>query len=443
VERIAVRSWLVWGVAVTAYTVGVLQRTSLGVSGLAAADRFQVTAAALGTFAVVQLLVYAVMQVPVGVMVDRVGPRVLVVGGAALMALGQLALALAHSMPAALLARVLVGAGDAMTFISVLRLVAAWFPPRRVPLVTQLTGIVGQTGQVLSAIPLVALLHGPGWTPAFLSAASLSLLAGLLVLALVRDSPDGDRTGQDAPTMAQVRRDLVSAWRHPGTRLGLWTHFTTMFPGAVFVMLWGFPFLTSGEGLSPHAAGALLTVFVLVGMATAPVLGELVARHPLRRSWLVLGIVGSVIASWTAVLALPRPAPPWLLLILVLTMAVAGPGSMIGFDYARTFNPPNRFGTATGIVNVGGFVATLVTILLVGVVLDLTSQGTGDGTAYSLHGFRIALSVQYLIWAVGLTGFLRTRRAVRARMASEGVVVPPLRQAIRRDRDRRRGTRAR
>ena len=430
------RSWLVWGVAVAAYTVGVLQRTSLGVSGLAAADRFHVSAAALGTFAVLQLLVYAVMQVPVGVMVDRVGPRVLVVGGAALMALGQLALALAHSMTAAILARVLVGAGDAMTFISVLRLVAAWFPARRVPLVTQLTGIVGQTGQILSAIPLVALLHGPGWTPAFLSAASLSLLAGLLVVALVRDSPDGNRTSQDAPSMAQVRRDLVSAWRHPGTRLGLWTHFTTMFPGAVFVMLWGFPFLTSGEGLSPRAAGALLTVFVLVGMAAAPFLGELVARHPLRRSWLVLGIVGTVITAWTAVLALPRPAPSWLLLILVVTMAIAGPGSMIGFDYARTFNPPNRFGTATGIVNVGGFVATLVTILLVGVILDLT----GSGTAYTLHGFRVALSVQYLLWAIGLIGFLRTRRTVRARMASEGVTVPPIREAIRRDRDRRRHT---
>src|SRR6266536_319499 len=68
-------------------------------------------------------------------------------------------------------ARVLVGAGDAMTFISVLRLVPHWFPARRVPIVTQLTGLVGQAGQVLSAVPLAALLAGPGWTTAFLAAA--------------------------------------------------------------------------------------------------------------------------------------------------------------------------------------------------------------------------------------------------------------------------------
>ncbi len=433
VKRLTSNVWLVWGVGVAAYTVAVLQRTSLGVAGVLAAQRFEVSAAALSTFALLQLLVYAVLQVPVGVLVDRVGPRTMVVSGAALMALGQGALAMAHSMPGALLARVLVGAGDAMTFVSVLRVVAAWFPPRRVPLLNQLTGIIGQSGQILSAVPLAALLHGPGWTPAFLSAAGLSVMAAVLSLTLLRDTPDGRRVDERSPSLAQVRDDLVSAWRHPGTRLGLWTHFTTQFSGTAFVMLWGYPFLTSGEGLSIQAAGALMTLFVVAAMAAAPFLGELVARHPLRRSWLVLGIIG-VVVSWTAVLVLPGPAPLWLLVVLVLSMAVSGPGSMIGFDYARTFNPPNRLGTATGIVNVGGFVASPVTILLVGVVLDLT----GDGTTYTLGGFRAAWSVQYAVWLVGILGILRTRRTVRARMAREGVVVPPMRDAVRRDLARRR-----
>ena len=308
-DRISARAWLVWAVALAAYTVAVLQRTSLGVAGLDAAQRFDVTAGVLGVFAVVQLLVYAAMQVPVGVMVDRAGPRALVVCGAALMAVGQLSLALATTMPGALLARVLVGAGDAMTFISVIRLVASWFPPRRVPLFTQLTGITGQTGQILSVIPLAALLHGPGWTPAFLSAAALSVLVGILAFAVLRDSPSGNRTDEDSPSWAEVRHDLVSAWQHPGTRLGLWTHFTTPFSGTVFVMLWGYPFLVSGEGLTIATTGTLFTVLVVVGMIAAPFIGEAVARHPLRRSWLVLAIVGSAIVVWTAVLAWPGPAP--------------------------------------------------------------------------------------------------------------------------------------
>ncbi|MGD9956052.1 MAG: nitrate/nitrite transporter [Candidatus Nanopelagicales bacterium] len=434
-ERIGRRAWIVYAVAVGAYTVAVLQRTSLSVAGLDAAARLDVSAGVLGTFAVVQLLVYAGMQVPVGVMVDRVGPRALVVTGAALMAAGQTSLALAESFPAALAARVLVGAGDAMTFIAVLRLVTAWFPPRRVPLMTQVTGLVGQTGQLLSIIPLAALLHGPGWTPAFLSAASLSLLFCALAFVVVRDTPGGNRTEESSPSWTQVRDDLASAWKHPGTRLGLWTHFTTPFATSAFLLLWGYPFLVSGQGMTRAEASALFTLMTVVAIVVAPFLGEAVARHPLRRSWLVLSIVGATVAVWTAVLVLPGPAPRWLLLLLVVVLALGGPASMIGFDFARTFNPPNRIGTATGIVNVGGFVSALVVILLVGVVLDLV----GSGTSYSLEGFRAAFSVQYVVWALGVAGILRTRRVVRARLAEEGVVVPPMREALRRRRASRRG----
>jgi len=423
----------IWIVGVAVYVIAVLQRTSLGVAGLDATERFGASASVLATFAVVQLLVYAALQVPVGVLLDRFGSRRLLVVGAVMMAAGQLVLALASDLSTAVLARVLVGAGDAMTFISVLRMVSAWFPPRRIPVMSQLTGIVGQLGQVLSAVPLVALLHGPGWTPAFLSAAALGVLAAILAVAALRDAPPGTAVPAPVTSVKHLTRQLKDAWRHPGTRLGLWTHFVTQFSGAVFVMLWGFPFLVSAEGLSPGTASALITAYVLAGMAVAPLIGELVARHPLRRSWLVLGIAGSNAVAWAVVLALPGPAPLWLLVGLVLVLTVGGPGSMIGFDFARTFNPPHRLGTATGIVNVGGFVASLVTILVVGLILDALTPAGSSG--YSLDAFRVALAFQFLMWTVGVVGVLRTRRLARAELARDGVVVPPIRVALRRERD--------
>jgi MFS family permease len=430
------RAWLVWSVGVTAYVVAVLQRTSLGVSGLDATRRFDASASVLASFAVLQLLVYAALQVPVGLLLDRFGPRRLIISGAVLMASGQVVLAVADHVPLAVVGRVLVGAGDAMTFISVLRLVTTWLPPGRVPLMTQLTGLLGQSGQILSAIPLVALLHSKGWTTAFLSAASASVLAAFLVLLVVRDSPTGSPRRHDAPTLAEVGADLASAWRHPGTRLGLWTHFTTQFSGTVFALLWGFPFLVSGESLTRKTASTLVTVFVLAAMVSAPFIGVMVERHPLRRSWLVLGVVATNVLAWTVVLAWPGTAPLWLLVLLVLSLALGGPGSMIAFDFARTFNPPNRLGTATGIVNVGGFVASLITMLLVGIVLDIRGADAAHG--YRLDDFRIALSAQYVIWAVGVLGIVITRRKVRARLARQGVIVPPLRSAIARNRARRR-----
>ncbi len=433
-------TWVVWSVAILAYVVAVLQRTSLGVAGIAAAERFSASGSVLATFAVLQLLVYAALQVPVGVALDRYGAKRLILLGALTMGLGQTLLAVSTSLTGAVMARVLVGAGDAMTFVCVLRLVTAWFPAGRNPLMTQLTGLTGQLGQILSAVPLAHLLHGAGWTPTYLTAAAASGVAFVSVLLLLRDSPPGVVAAREMVGWAQVRSQVASAFRHPGTRLGLWTHFTTQYSGTVFALLWGFPFLVSGEGLSTTAASALLTTFVLTSMVCGPVFGRLVGRHPLRRSWLVLGILAVTAGAWTLVLAWPGRAPLWVLVLLVLALALGGPGSMIGFDYARTFNPPARLGSATGIVNVGGFVASLLVILAIGVVLDARGSGGGVGRAatYELDDFKLAWSVQYLVWAIGLVGIIRTRRLVRVRLAAAGVVVPPIREAVARQRRARR-----
>ncbi|MBQ1046774.1 MULTISPECIES: MFS transporter [unclassified Micromonospora] len=402
---------LVYAVALTAYLTAVFHRSSLGVTGVDAAERFHINAAALATFSVAQLAVYAAMQVPVGVLLDRYGSRRLLLTGGALMVAGQLLFAVATDVPAAVAARVLVGLGDAMTFISVLRIVAFWFPGRRNPLLVQLTGTVGQLGAVLGAVPLVLLLHRAGWTPAFLTAAALGATVVLMILVAVRDTPHAEHATALAPDLTTVRRHLAEAWAEPGTRLGLWTHFVTQFSGSVFALLWGYPFLVQGQGFSPTAAAGLLTVMTLVTLMCGPVLAHLCGRYPFHRSVLVFAITAATAGMWAVVLAWPGRAPHALLVALVVVLAVNGPGSMIGFDYARTFNPVHRIGSATGIVNVGGFAASIVLILAVGLVLDLATPAGHD--APPLTAFRWAFAVQFLLWALGAAQVLRYRNAAR------------------------------
>src|SRR5215218_9630497 len=372
-ERPTRRAYAVWAVGIAAYTVAVFHRSSLGVAAVEAQERFSTGASAVSLFLVLQLAVYAALQVPVGLALDRFGSRKLLVAGALTMAAGQLTLALAADVPTAVAARVLVGAGDAMTFISVLRVVSFWFPGRTVPLVTQLTGLLGQVGQIVAAYPLVALLHRASWPVTFAGAGAVSLLFALLVAVALRDAPHAiDR----APVvgLAEVGRGIVDTWQEPGNKLGFHTHLVTQFSGTVFALLWGFPFLTVGQGLAPGTAATLLTVMVLVSMGFGPLLGRLVGRWPLRRSTLVLTIAGATVTAWTVVLLWPGRAPLWLLVVLVLVLATNGPGGMIAFDFARTENPAERIGRATGIVNVGGFVASLSMILAVGLVLDRTGS---------------------------------------------------------------------
>ena len=92
-------------------------------------------------------------------------------------------------------------------------------------------------------------------------------------------------------------------------------------------------------------------------------------------------------------------------------MAARNAGSMIGFDMARTFNPPTRLGSASGIVNTGGFVATLTAVALVGVVLDRVAPA-GPST-WDTDAFRAAMAVQFPVWFLGLAQIWRYRRRTR------------------------------
>ena len=425
------RAWLIWIVGIFAYLVAVSQRTSFGVVGLEATERFQASAAEISFFTVLQLLVYAALQIPVGILVDRFGSRVMIAGGGVLMGLGQLQLAFADSIPGGVLGRVLVGAGDAMTFIAVIRLIPLWFAPSRVPVLTQLTGMSGQLGQLISVVPFAMVLQLAGWTPAFLSLAALSALALVLVLILLQDRPPGHPAPGPSQGLRATGVTLAQAWRAPGTRLGLWSHFTVQFSGTVFAMTWGYPFLISAQGLNAGAVSALMTLYVATAIAAGPLMGSFVSRHPLRRSTMVLLIAAGTAAAWAAVLLIPGRSPIWLLAGLVVVLAIGGPGSMIGFDFARTFNPAHRIGTATGIVNVGGFIASLIAIYLIGLVLDvLYTTGISQGDLYGLDPFRIALSVQFLLLATGAGAVMVLRRKVRKQMAAQGVVVPPLRATL-------------
>lgn len=405
-----------WLVALGVYLLAVFHRSSLAVAGLAATDRFGISASQLATFTMLQLLVYALMQIPVGLLVDRFGSRSVLTAGALLLTCAQTGFAFADTYPLALLARLFVGMGDAMTFICVLRLVNTWFEPRRVPVMIQFTGVLGQLGAIIAAVPMTWALGHLGWTRSYLLAASLGIVMTALLLLVVHDAPDARNLRGQAMSPASVRASLAESWSHPGTRLGFWMHFTTQFSATVLGLLWGFPFLVKGEGVSERTAGLLLTVMVVAIMGTGPLLGWRITLRPWHRSTLVLGIVAAIVAVWTVVLAWPGPAPLWLLVVLVVVTGVGGPASVIGFDLARTSNPAHRLASATGIINQAGFLASLTLVIAIGVVLDWR---TPEGSDYTPEAFRWAMSFQYVLWTLGLVQIWRYRVRARARLKAD------------------------
>ncbi|MBJ8345692.1 MFS transporter [Antrihabitans sp. YC2-6] len=407
----------IWIVGLLVYLLAVFHRSSLAVAGLAATDRFDINAAQLATFTMLQLLVYALMQIPVGLLVDRFGPRNVLLVGAVLLTLAQTGFAFADSYLPALTARVFVGMGDAMTFICVLRLVNSWFGPRRIPLVTQLTGVIGQAGAIIAAVPMTFALGQLGWTRAYLFAASFGVVLIIALILVVHDAPGSRSLRGPSLTPAEIRHSLAQSWEHPGTRLGFWMHFSTQFSATTLGLLWGYPFFVRGEGTSNEVAGLLLTIMVLAVISAGPVLGWRITVRPWHRSTIVLGIVSSIVAVWTVVLAWPGNAPLWLLILLVIVTGIGGPASMIGFDLGRTSNPPHRLASATGIINQGGFYASLVLVIAIGLILDWRTPGAS--TDYAPNAFRWAMSFQYVLWTLGLVQIWRYRVKARARMKTD------------------------
>lgn len=390
----------------------VTQRTSMGVASLEASERFSTSATQLASLAVLQLVVYASMQVPVGVLLDRFGPRAMLSIGALVMAIGQAFVAESQVLEWAIVGRMLVGMGDAFTFISMIRMSNNWLSGSKAAIAQQWLATIGQLGQILSAVPFAFILHLSGWNFAFLTMSGLGLAIGVLVFVGARDSevPGEHRSASIALVLQTLRRNV----KRPSVQMAFWTHFTTQSPGTVFALLWGVPFLVEAEGKSTTYAATVLTVFVLTNASLGPVIGAFTSKFPERRLQLVCTSVILGVVGWVLVLSWPGVMPDWLGFLLVIMLGVGGPASMVAFDYSRSYVLKSELGATNGFINIGGFLASLTMMATIGIVLDGIRNASSTGELYSDAGFRAAFTTQFAVLLVGASGLiLSARKTVR------------------------------
>ena len=398
--------------AVLAYFVAVAERSSLGVAAIQASERFDVTAAQLSSLTVMQLAVYAAMQLPVGVLLDRYGSRRLIVVGAIFMAAGQLYVASADSLGQAVFGRAILGMGDAFTFISMIRLINHWYAGPIATRRTQFYANIGQLGQVFSTIPFAFFLHQVGWSSGYTALGALALLSALVAWIWIKESPTNDAEVRVVASWRTIASQVLENLRNPSVRMAFWVHFTCQSSGSVFVLLWGYTYLVRGQGVSPTLASIMLSSFVGIGFLIGPLLSHLCATRPEIRGRLVVITVLSIIAAWSLVLLWPGQSPIGLLWLLILVIGSGGPASMIAFDFTRSYIRADRMGSANGLVNMGGFIATFVIMYAVGLVLDFSLKLHWSESLFDAVGLRLAMMVQFLILGIGLVAFWLERRRV-------------------------------
>ncbi|QGU07878.1 putative sulfoacetate transporter SauU [Corynebacterium occultum] len=424
------RAITVWVAAVAVYVVAITGRTSFGVAGVEAIERFGIDASRIAVFTAVQIGVYAFAQIPMGMLIDRFGPRKMLVAGAVVMGAGQILLGLTGNYWVAILARVLIGAGDASAFLSVMRILPYWFPLKKTPLFTQLTASLGQLGQFISAVPFMALLHLSGWTVAFVSLGAVGVLIAMAAGVAVADSPDTDdaakqaraekkarRAGEEPPLddavvtprePAQVWELLKMVLRSPVCWLGFFIHYSCMLPQIVFTLLWGVPMMILGMGLSSAQAALVLTLNTVATVSIGPLLGLISSRLGQRRELGALAFTLIIGATWIIFFMSETPRGLMAIIIVNIIVAMCTPAANFGFDHVRERLDRKFVATGTGLSNMGGFLSGMLAAQLVGVLLDWSAQGK----TYAWADFRIAWIAVIVVWALGVIGLLISRSAM-------------------------------
>jgi predicted MFS family arabinose efflux permease len=387
-------AWLVWGLGATLYFIAFFQRVAPAVITRELSLDFGLSAAALGNLSAFYFYSYVAVQIPTGLAADRWGPRRLLAAGAALATVGTLTYALAPNLAWASAGRLLIGGAVGVAFVSMLKLVTHWMPPRNFAFASGVALVVGVAGATLAGAPLRIAVDAFAWRPVMVAVAALTAVAAVAIWWVVRDDPTErgyashyppDAHRDTAPSMAAQLREVLS-YRNT------WLLF--FISGALsgiiltFAGLWGVPFLQTQYGFSSREAAmlasAMLVIWSLSSVAYGPLSQRLGRRKPLYFGGLVVAM-----ALWSVVVFVPD-LPRAALMALLAGVAIAAGVFVLTFAFAKESVPARLGGSISGIANMGVMFGGMILQPLVGYVLDRHWSGRlADGVrVYDFAAYR-------------------------------------------------------
>ena len=415
-ERFVRARRIVFGIALASFVLSFFHRTAPAAIAAELTQTFAISGAVLGTLAATYFYVYTVLQIPVGVLADTLGPRRILTAGSLLAAAGSLAFALAPTWEVAAAGRTLVGVGVSVAFIAILKVSAVWFPANRFATLNGITMLVGNLGAVIAGAPLAWIVTRTSWRAVFVALALLSLALGLATWWKVRDRPEelGYAAANAAASSAAAApthwlRALGRVLANPATWPGFFVNVGIGGSYLAFAGLWAVPYLVDAYRM-PRVVAAQHASLLLLGVAFgAIVVGTISDRLGSRRG--VMRVYALLYAlSWTPWLA-HAPWPSWATHGWFLLMGLLLPGFTLSWTVAKEVNRPEHSGIATAVVNLGIFLGTGILQPLVGWVLD---QGRAAGAGAAAWDDAIAILAGAAAFGALMTAFVGKPAAVRS-----------------------------
>ncbi len=364
---------------------------------------FAVGAAAIGNLSAFYFYGYAGLQIPIGMMIDRFGPRRLIASSAAVCALGCVLFACSSVFWGAAAGRFLIGASAAFSLVGAMAVAGQWFPANRFALLSGLAMMLGMAGGVFGQAPLRAAVEALDWRGAVLLTAAGGVVLALAAWGTVRDRHRG------SGGFAHVLAGLGQVMRNPQTWLIAIAGLGTTGPLLGFAGLWGVPYLVTTHGLDQKAAASITSTLFIGWGVGAPLFGWLSDRIGLRRPPFVAGVLvcAAAMAALIYVPGLPVPA----VVLACFLCGFGGSSQIVGFAAVREHNAAALSGTAIGLVN--GMVTGAGALYqpLLGWLLDLAwgGQMASGARIYDAAAYRSAFAVLVAGALVGLVCTLAMR----------------------------------
>jgi len=379
------RRWILFGVLALIYILVYFYRVSLAVVAGDISRELAITPAQLGKLSGILFYVYAVAQLPLGPMIDRLGSRKVISGCGILTTLGGILFAVSQSYAAAMAARTLIGIGTASVLMATFTIFTRWFSKQEFGRVSGFMVAVGNLGNLIATAPLALAVAAIGWRASFLTIGIVQGAVTLLVFIVVRDRPPENATGGGQ----EEKSGMLAAWVEIfGKRDFLLLGCVSFFWYGNYLALqglWGGPYLMEVLHLTRTETGRLL-MFTSIGFICGSMVTDTIARRVLGSykktllagQLLLLVLMCGVLGPMERLSSLPLAA--W---FFAIGIAVSS-GVMI-YPIVRNMFPVRIVGTALTSLNFFVLMGAAVTQHLMGVIIDAFVHRKGGMTPEAFH----------------------------------------------------------
>lgn len=388
--------WLIWGLAASYFFSDYLARVSPGVMGRELQLAFDVSATTLGLLTSFFYYPYIVMQLPVGILVDRYSIRWLLTLMSVLTAAGCVVFGMAETIYTAAIARMMIGFSAAFALVSALRLAATWFPSERLGLLAGLTQALGMWGAAFGEMPVSYIMEQVGWRNTMLLMAAMFVVLACLILKFVQDTPKSHyKAGNLNVTnleVLKIRESLKIVLSNPQAWVMAFYAGLLFAPTAVIAEFWGPSYLQYGRGMSAHSA-AFANGLIFIGWGFGgPIAGWLSDRIGLRKPLcFVSALCGLVLLM--VIFFWPSLSETSIYLLFFI-YGLTNISVVIAYAAATEITPRNCIGTTIAFANMGSILVGAVLQPIFGRVLEFSTGRTVHDIALLTRGdFSIALSL--------------------------------------------------